>query len=85
MSDGACDTFDLKVRIVGDENIGTFEVYVEMPEIGIKAETLDVDLRRGLNKAADIVVRQLANMGYTVTRQDVLDSISEAVTRGLIQ
>jgi len=85
MSDGTCDTFDLKVRIVGDENIGTFEVYVEMPEIGIKAETLDVDLRRGLNKAADIVVRQLANMGYTVTRQDVLDSISEAVTRGLIQ
>ena len=78
-SSGAEETFQLKLRLAADATTGAYEVTIELLNVGVRVETVDVDLRRALRTAADECAERLSEMGYAVTSNDVIGALEEAL------
>lgn len=78
-SSGAEETFQLKLRLAADAATGAYEVTIELLNVGVRVETVDVDLRRALRTAADECAERLSEMGYAVTSNDVIGALEEAL------
>lgn len=77
-SSGA-ETFQLKLRLAADAATGAYEVTIELLDVGVRVETVDVDLRRALRTAADECAERLSEMGYAVSANDVIGALEEAL------
>ncbi|HEX8795245.1 MAG TPA: hypothetical protein VF765_30060 [Polyangiaceae bacterium] len=73
------ETFQLKLRLAADAATGAYEVTIELLDVGVRVETIDVDLRRALRTAADECAERLNEMGYAVTSNDVIGALEEAL------
>lgn len=73
------ETFQLKLRLAADAATGAYEVTIELLDVGVRVDTVDVDLRRALRTAADRCAERLSDMGYAVTSNDVIGALEEAL------